>query len=397
MTTYQPTARQRILGEGRFDWRWALAGTLGAFQLLFVGWLVVQPGGEEALVWFDDISFVIATVVATVMAGLVAARAWGSRSGYAWALICLGLAMITFGETAWGVQEVILGKEVPFPSVADIGYLGIYPPVFLGLLLMPQAPLSAMKRLKLSLDTLIAMLAIAVLSWYLILSDLLSASGETPFSKGVAVAYPFADLGIVFAVLLLISRSGRGLAGAAVACLGAGFAAIALSDSVYTYLTSVKGYATGSYIDAGWMLGYSLITIAALISLSRRVSFERGADDGDHSFSFWRLLLPYAAVVPLAVTNLPFTESHGSSHFFLEAGTLVVFGIIIVRQVLALYENVHLNRELAALTEQLQIKVQTQTMDLLRRRRAANDEPERTGERPNGADEPVGGLRQDQR
>jgi hypothetical protein len=71
------------------------------------------------------------------MAAIVAARNWRTRTGYAWALISFGLFMIAAGEVAWGIQELGMGGEVPFPSAADVGYLGIYPPVFLGLLLMP--------------------------------------------------------------------------------------------------------------------------------------------------------------------------------------------------------------------------------------------------------------------
>ena len=71
------------------------------------------------------------------MAAIVAARNWRTRTGYAWALISFGLFMIAAGEVAWGIHELGMGGEVPFPSAADVGYLGIYPPVFLGLLLMP--------------------------------------------------------------------------------------------------------------------------------------------------------------------------------------------------------------------------------------------------------------------
>ena len=277
---------------------------MAAFNFLFAAWLIVKPGGDEALKWFDDIALVVAPSLAACMAAIVAARNWRTRTGYAWALISFGLFMIASGEVAWGVQELGMGGEVPFPSAADVGYLGIYPPVFLGLLLMPRSPVSGLKRVRIVLDTLIAITAIALISWHLILADLLSQSTENALAKSVSLAYPFADIGIVFAALVLIGRSGRGASGLAMACLAGGFVAMASSDSLYTYLTSVNNYATGSYIDFGWVVAYSFITIAALTALTSRVSFERGAEGLDETPAIWPSLVAYAPLVPLAAVHI---------------------------------------------------------------------------------------------
>ncbi len=363
----------------RRDWRW-LAGVLVGFDLLFVGWLVAKPGGDEALIWFDDITLVVAPSLAAFMAAVVAARNWHSRTGYAWALIALGLFMVATGELAWGVQELGMHGEVPFPSVADVGYLGIYPPVFLGLLLMPHAPVSGLKRVRLAMDTLIAMTAIGIISWHLILADLISESTDSVLAKSVSVAYPFADLGIVFAALLLIGRSGRVRSGMAMSCLAGGFAAMAFSDSIYTYLTSVRAYGTGNYIDIGWMLAYNLVTIAALIALTGRMSFERGAEDLEETPAIWPSLVSYAPLIPLAAVHIVvFATGKHQGTPLLEGGTLAVFALVIARQILTTYENVQLNRELAHLAGQLSGKLMTNTLELLHRGDPASWHPGEAG------------------
>jgi hypothetical protein len=86
--------RERVFGAAHRDWRWPFAGTLVGFDLLFAGWLVAKPGGDEALVWFDDIALALAPCFAACVAAFVAARNWGTRTGYAWALISFGLFMI---------------------------------------------------------------------------------------------------------------------------------------------------------------------------------------------------------------------------------------------------------------------------------------------------------------
>jgi len=73
------------------------------------------------------------------------------------------------------------------------------------------------------------------------------------------------------------------------------------------------------------------------------------------------------------------------------AGTMVVVALVIARQALSIHENSRLNRELAELSAMLETKVKVQTMEMLRRGRP-EAAPLPPGERPNGADEPVGGL-----
>jgi hypothetical protein len=371
--------RDRVFGAGNRDWRWPLVEALVGFDLIFVGWLVAKPGGEEALVWFDDIALVVAPSLAALMAAVVAARNWPSRTGYAWGLIALGLFMVATGEVAWGVQELGMHGEVPFPSVADVGYLGIYPPVFLGLLLMPHAPVSGLKRVRLTMDALIAMTAIAIISWHLILADLISQSTDNVLAKSVSVAYPFADLGVVFAVLVLIGRSGRVASGVAMSCLAGGFAAMAFSDSLYTYLTSVKTYGSGNYIDVGWMLAYSLVTIAALIALTSRISLERSGDI-EETPAIWPSLVSYAALIPLAAVHMvAFATRENKPSPLLEGGTLAVFALVIARQILTTYENVQLNRELAHLAGQLSGKLVTQRLELLHGRDPASSHSREAG------------------
>ncbi len=355
--------RQRVLGPGSADREWYVVQALAGFNFLFVVWLVAKPGGDQALVWFDDIALALASSFAACLAAAVAVRNWGSRTGYAWSLVSSGLFMIAAGEVAWGIQELGMGGEVPFPSVADIGYLGIYPLVFLGLLLMPHAQMSGTRRVRIALDTLLATAAIGLTSWHLILADLLADSTEGAFAKSVSVAYPFADIGILFAALVLIGRSGSASAGLAMLCLAGGFVAMATSDSLYTYLTSVNDYTSGSYIDFGWIVAYSFIAVAALTMLTSHVSFEHGARRVEERPAVWPSLLPYVPLAPLAVVHLMALASGEEPALVIEAGILTVFGLVIVRQMLTAYENVSLNRELAQRVDELSQKLMLQKLE----------------------------------
>jgi hypothetical protein len=133
---------------------------------------------------------------------------------------------------------------------------------------------------------------------------------------------------------------------------------MASSDSLYTYLTSVNNYATGNYIDFGWIVAYSFIAIAALVVLTSRASFERGAEAPEERPVIWPSLVAYAPLVPLAAVHVVAFTIEESRSPLVEGGTLAVFALVLARLILTLYENVHLNRELVRRAEQLSQKLE---------------------------------------
>ncbi len=369
------------------DWRWYIAAFAGALAAAHVLWVLTSPAGDALQPWFANLLIDASHALATVLVFAVALRYRGSRVGLGWSLVGLGLMFGQFGDSSWSFQELVLHREVPFPSISDIGYAGAYVPVFIGLLVMPVSPVTGSGRLKLTLDAVILMSALAVISWHLIVSDVIAQSDASPLATGLSVFYPLADLGIIFAAFMLVARAGRSLPGLAFGLLGAGYALTAFSDSLFTYL-SQAGYETGNVIDIGWVAGNTLISLAALVRLGPPGSLGRSTPASEAAPSFWPSVLTCLPIIPLSVVLLQ--DDRSSS--FLTGGVLVVIGLVVSRQVLALYENVRLNRELAALSVMLETKVKVQTMEMLRRGRRGEVTPLPPGERPNGADEPVGGL-----
>ena len=375
----------------RRDWRWWAAAAVVVVQVSHFLWTLLSPMQGAALHWVANVFIDSSVVFAFVLVAAAATRYRGSRLGLAWALLAVGLLFNLFAEVSWSVQELAFQADVPFPSVSDIGYVGAYFPVLLGLLLMPQAPTRSLSRVKLALDALIVTSALAVLSWFLIVESVLSASGGPAQAKALSVFYPFADLAVIFAAFVLVARVGRTKFALAFGLLAAGYVATAFADSVYAYLTEA-GYSTGSYADIGWVAGYSLLSLAALTALDPIATFEPRTRHTESAPAFWPSLVPYVALVPLAILLLNRTGG-GSADTLLTAGFLSVLALTVLRQVLANHENIRLNAELRDLTVNLEVRVREKTMELLRRPRQDGEDGGSGGARPNGADEPVGGLR----
>jgi len=163
----------------------------------------------------------------------------------------------------------------------------------------------------------------------------------------------------VFAVLVLVARAGPGSSLNCLLLLGAAFAITAFSDSLYVYLAQVGDYSTGSYIDIGWLAGYNLVTLSALLCIGPGPHPDPWPKDEEQPASFWQSVAIYAAVLPLGAVLLSETQH------FLTVSALGVAALMFFRQLITIHENVALNRELAGLTAALELKVKEQRLRLL--------------------------------
>jgi hypothetical protein len=338
-----------------------------ALPVFFAVWLVVEPGGASALMWFDDSMLFGLASVAAVATFAAARRYAGTPTGRAWALISLGMAFIAFGEGAWGFQEAILGRDVNSPAVADIGYLAFYVPVFIGLLLMPQGPLSGRGRVQLTLDIGIPMGAIALISSNFVIGGLLTNSDGFGPDELISIAYPVLDLTLVFAAIVLVVRGGRTLSSASVALLAVGLVCIAFSDSIYTYLSQLSNYDSGNYFDIGWAVGYTLIAVAGMTAAGRQLNFDSFSEDRARPLPLWQMVILHMPLLPVMV--ILFLHPSGSQlnvDIVMMAGFMVLVVLTFARQVLLGLDYRQNYREMEELTASLQDRVRVQQMRNLR-------------------------------
>ena len=238
---------------------------------LWAAWVGLRFGGAEVALWVDDVGTALAALTACVLCFRACARHTGRMRTF-WALFGCAMACFTLAEVIWGVYALILSREVPVPSWADVGYLTAIPLAVAGLVVHPAMRGNSAHRARLVLDGTVIATALLFLSWTLVLGPLWRSSDLGTFGGIVGLAYPFGDVVIVFFIVLAI----RGMTGAkrlSLWCLLAALLVMAVSDSTYTYLTEVANYSSahGNLIDVGWFAAYLGIAIAALSSEARAV------------------------------------------------------------------------------------------------------------------------------
>jgi len=265
----RPEAIQEGAAWPRMGVRVALAALLTG-QLVFAMSTVLrdQPG---RIVPIDN--WLESTLLLSA-AGVVAARSWRvAAERWAWLLITLGMA-------ATGLGTVVYALWVPegqVPSLADPLFLGFYPLVYTGLLLLIRQRLRYLPR-AIRIDAVVVGLTAAAVAAALALGPIEPATSGSPATVLVGLAYPIGGL-----LLLALTAGALAIMGWRTerrwALLVAGFVLWLVADAIYLFQTAEDSYLEGTWIDACWPGAFLLIAAAAWMPVKKtavRPKYARG-------------------------------------------------------------------------------------------------------------------------
>ncbi len=322
-----PARQQRrpIVGLNLRGWRpfAAAAATAGVFGVGFTLWTWLRIGGDQATIDVDDLGEAVAALIATASCGYAATRTAG-RTSFAWAMFAASALSWGLGETVWCVYQIGLGVAVPFPSLADVGFLAAVPLAVAGVFALTSTPGRLTTRGEALLAGAIVALSLLFIAWALGLGNVYQTSGESTFAKLIGLAYPASDIVIATVLVHALRRARRAEIGRVVLLLG-GLACNAIADSAFAFLNANGSYgALGSVLDSGWVIGYLLIALAPLWPAAKE---ERAAPEGP--IELWQLALPWLAVLAGGITALTLAASNQALDRF---GTVLAgcVGILLV-------------------------------------------------------------------
>jgi diguanylate cyclase (GGDEF)-like protein len=338
-----------------------VAGVLIGFTLVMLAWLVVKPGSPGFFAAGDNILQTIGMLLGAGCCFLPHPQKWANSHARAsrWVPLLLGLGLLSgaIGQAIFTYYEQIVHQLNPFPSWSDIGYLGLYPFLLVGVLLLPTKPVTPVLRMRVVFDGVMILVTIITLSWYFILGPTILQGDGTLFAKIVGAAYPIADLVIAFCLFLLAAHFHNRQQRLVLVLLMVSLAIIVATDCLWDYLTLHNAYATGGLLDCGWPLGYMLLGFTALVSRAVPVQPEQERADAPMQWSWWQTMFPYMLASLIAVLFIMTLNTPGNSDAYLVPGVRfgveILIGIIVVRQILALREVVVANKSAADLNQQL--------------------------------------------
>ena len=212
-------------------------------------------GAQHFVVYWLYNGLVLAAGVACMARGLA-----GARERVAWVLIGPAVVSWGVGNTIWTFAYVALPSP-PYPSLADVFWLAVYPPIYIALLLLLRSRAGVVRR-SIWLDGVIASLAVAAVGTAVVFQAVLDATSGSKAAIATNLAYPLADLTTIAFVVWVLAISGWRM-GRAWALIAAGLLVFSVSDCLYLFQTAAGSYVAGGATDLGWVGGCVLLCWAA--------------------------------------------------------------------------------------------------------------------------------------
>ena len=287
---------------------------------VFAAYTLLAPPDDGLFTFFNTWVYDGLMVLACVIAGLHAYLETRERA--AWTVITAALASWTFGELYWAAF-----KPESYPSPADLGYIGFYVLLYVGIVLLLRSRARSIGGM-LWLDGATAAFAAAALG-AAVLVELVLGSTEGSLSTIVTnLAYPLGDVLLLSAIFGVFSLTGW-RPGRRWLVLGLGVLSTTAADAVYLFQSAEGTYVEGTWIDILWPAAMLLIASSAWMSDRTR---EGLAVDG-------RPLLAVPAVCALLSTGILVYDHFTRLNLLAIVVASATLGLVIVRLALTFREN----------------------------------------------------------
>jgi hypothetical protein len=298
------------------DWQWKVFLAVGV--AMAIGYFLLPNQGVQNFAY--QIPGSLAAVA--VLAGIVLHKPADRRP---WLLLAGGLVLTTAGDWTWVVLD--LSGQDPFPSVADVFYLGGLALIVASLLLLVRGRVPGGDRATV-LDALIVAVGVGLLSWVFLIEPIVADTTRSLGEIGVALAYPVLDVLLLGILASLFLTPGKRVT-ALYLIIGA-LVSFLLSDFIYAFLAISDGYQTGQLVDGGWLIGSAFWGAAALHPSMQRVA--EPIKPGEVRLPTWRLVM--LATASLMAPAVLVIEGISGAHIdipVIATGCVVLFLLVIAR------------------------------------------------------------------
>ncbi|HEX9237025.1 MAG TPA: ATP-binding protein [Actinomycetota bacterium] len=244
-----------------------------------------------------------------------------------WVLFAVGQGLFVAGDVLAYNYVRFFHRPLPFPSVADVLYLAVYPALVAGLLILIRHRSPGRDRAGL-IDSLIISIGLALVSWVVLMAPYAGDHSLSIMRKLISIAYPLMDV-LVLAVAARLAV-GSGKREPSFWLLMAAIVSLLATDSGYGLILLHGNYQPGSLLDGGWILFYLLLGAASLHPSSRGLEERNVA--GDPKLRRGRLLVLAAASLTAPAVDIAegLRGAHGDT-LLVGAVSAVLFILVIVR------------------------------------------------------------------
>jgi PAS domain S-box-containing protein len=310
----------------------------GSFLAIVLAYLLA-PADRRALV--ADVSWTWAAVYAIACCTVAARRHPSPDQRHAWLWIGAGCVLFLGGQLVWNYHELIRRVTPPYPSLADVGYLGVYVCFLVAVTkLVGAAPRRRFDR-ELLIDTMLVTLTAGALAYEFLLKPLFALAGSVP-SLVTSIAWSIGGISVLWLILVELLRHTRiPLAAAGVVTA---LAVLCVTNVLYATAALRGTFRSGGVLDLGWDAGLLLLAAAAAVApvASQTVGAGARAISGNTA-RIVALVIGLGGIGAVAIRNAMSPEP--------DVGSAVLIGLAVVIIALRLIHSTRADRRYAALLE----------------------------------------------
>lgn len=286
-------------------------------------------------------------------------RRYEGKEATAWHLIGIGLLVGAAGILAL-IVATVSGLEPPAFGPLDLFFLAAYTFTLAGFWVLPHLEGPAFHRARILLDGMVGAVSVAVVAWVWLLDDMASLAirSTSPWEVVIASVYPIFDVAVLVAVMLVTLRRSTYRFDPRMLLFGLGASAQAVADLTFFHRGLGSSFAETDPVYSAYLLATTAFLFAGLM-LHREPEPREYAE---RNTPWWAIMAPYGAAV--ALLGMLVVEVIGADFraetMKLFVGVMVVMGLIVVRQAVAIRENRELvERQRSALVSSISHELRT--------------------------------------
>src|SRR6266571_3743989 len=214
-----------------------------------------------------DVSSTWTALYAAICCVIAARRRADTDQRNAWWWLAAGCALFLGGQLVRDAYEWWRRVPLPYPSLADPGYLGAYVCFFIAIGKLVSAQSRRRPGPELRLDTVLVTLTAAALPYEFVLKHLWAAGDGAGAVAPVltSLAWSVAGIAVLWLMLVELLRATR-IPVATVGFVMPGLAVLCLTNLVYAAGAPSGGFRSSGGLDVGWDVGFLLLACAAALA-----------------------------------------------------------------------------------------------------------------------------------
>jgi len=183
-----------------------------------------------------------------------------------WIWIGAGCAAFLAGQIVWSYHEVLRGVSPGYPSLADIGYLGMYVFFLLGFASLARGQPTRRADPELVLDTVLVTFTVGALAYRFFLNPLFAPAGPPPLAALLtSIGWSIGGVAVLWMVLIQLLRR-TAFPTATASLILPGVVVFAIGDLFYAAAALRGTFTSGGVLDLSWDAGLLMIGAAGAIA-----------------------------------------------------------------------------------------------------------------------------------